>query len=349
MENGGPVTDLRETVVDAGAVITCIDTVALRAALEKEFRGSHYHMTHRATLVTRVHTSVGIVGEAYAGDEDQTLTQIERIVHEEIAPAVVGLELLAAERSWQAGHPATFDILRDRRLGLVALAGVNAAIWDAIGRFLGQPLWRLWGGYRNRVPLIAIGGYYGEPLGPISEEIAAYQKLELAGSSSRLAGSLQPKTPSASKKRVRPPATTSSSPSTPTRAIRSLKRSSSATGYTTSTSPGLRSRFAGRTINAACAMCGCAAGSRSAPGRANTRRRVVVTSWNTARLTSATSTRLGPAAPRTGCAPPQLPIPMMCGWATTKNHRLPPTWLPPSPTERSWNVSIRPATRFGGT
>src|SRR5579862_9389173 len=126
MENGGPVTDLSETVAGAGAVITGIDTVALRAALEKEFRGSHYHMTHRATLVTRVHTSVGIVGEAYAGDEDQTLSQIERIVHEEIAPAVVGLELLAPERSWQAGHPATFDILRDRRLGLVALAGVNA-------------------------------------------------------------------------------------------------------------------------------------------------------------------------------------------------------------------------------
>ena len=188
MENGGPVMDLRETGVDAGAVITSIDTVALRAALEKEFRGSHYHMTHRATLVTRVHTSVGIVGEAYAGDEDQTLTQIERIVHQEIAPAVVGLELLAAERSWQAGHPATFDILRDRRLGLVALAGVNAAIWDAIGRFLGHPLWRLWGGYRNRVPLIAIGGYYGEPLGPISEEIAAYQKLELAGVKFKVGG-----------------------------------------------------------------------------------------------------------------------------------------------------------------
>ena len=188
MGNGRPVTDWRESVVDPGVVITSIETVALRAALEKEFRGSHYHMTQRATLVTRVNTSAGIVGEAYAGDEDQTLSQIERIVHDEIAPAVVGLELLATERSWHAGHPATFDILRDRRLALVALAGVDAAIWDAIGRFLGQPLWRLWGGYRNRVPLIAIGGYYGEPLGPISEEIAAYQKLQLAGVKFKVGG-----------------------------------------------------------------------------------------------------------------------------------------------------------------
>jgi len=179
---------MSETVVDAGVVITGIETVPVRAPLENDFRGSHYHMTHRATLVTRVRTSAGIVGEAYAGDEDQTLGQIERTVHDEIAPAVVGLELLATERSWQAGHPATFDILRDRRIGLVALAGVDAAIWDAVGKLVGQPLWRLWGGYRNRVPLIAIGGYYGEPLGPISEELAAYQEMGLAGVKFKVGG-----------------------------------------------------------------------------------------------------------------------------------------------------------------
>ena len=39
------MTNLAETAVDTGAVITSIETVALRAALEKEFRGSHYHMT----------------------------------------------------------------------------------------------------------------------------------------------------------------------------------------------------------------------------------------------------------------------------------------------------------------
>ncbi|HTW99609.1 MAG TPA: enolase C-terminal domain-like protein, partial [Acidimicrobiales bacterium] len=169
-------------------MITGVEVVPVRAPLEKDFRGSHYHMTHRATLVTRVRTSAGVVGEAYAGDEDATLRQIERIVHEEIAPAVVGHELLATERSWQAGFPATFDILRDRRIGLVALANVDAAIWDAIGKFLGLPLWRLWGGYRKRVPLIAIGGYYGEPIGPIAEEIAAYRELGLAGIKFKVGG-----------------------------------------------------------------------------------------------------------------------------------------------------------------
>jgi L-alanine-DL-glutamate epimerase-like enolase superfamily enzyme len=29
-----------------------------------------------------------------------------------------------------------------------------------VGKAVGQPLWRLWGGYRDRVPMIGIGGYY---------------------------------------------------------------------------------------------------------------------------------------------------------------------------------------------
>ena len=44
------------------------------------------------------------------------------------------------ERCWELGYPATFDQLRDRRIGLVALAGVDLAIWDAIGKAFGRPL-----------------------------------------------------------------------------------------------------------------------------------------------------------------------------------------------------------------
>lgn len=175
-------------VAASGLIVTRIETIPVLAPLARDFRGSHYHMTQRATLITRVHTCDGIVGEAYAGDEDATLLMIERIVHDEISPRIVGLDALATERCWEAGYPATFDILRDRRLGLVALAGVDAAIWDAVGKALNQPLWRLWGGYRSRVPLIAIGGYYGEPLGTIAEEIAYYKALGLAGIKFKVGG-----------------------------------------------------------------------------------------------------------------------------------------------------------------
>jgi D-galactarolactone cycloisomerase len=180
----------QETPGDASSrlTITRLETVLLRVPLPREFRGSHYRMTRRSTVLLRLYTGDGIVGEAYVGDEDASLLTIERIIREEIAPVLVGRDALATERCWQAMYPVTYDILRDRRLGLVALAAADTAIWDAVGKALRQPLWRLWGGFRQRVPLIAIGGYYGEPLGTIADEIASYRELGLAGVKFKVGG-----------------------------------------------------------------------------------------------------------------------------------------------------------------
>lgn len=172
-----------------GAHIRRIEAIPVRAPLAREFRGSYYRMTHRATLVVRLYTDEGIVGEAYVGDEDASAAEIKAVLLEEIAPRVVGLNVLDTEKCWQAGYPATFDILRDRRIGLVALAAMDTAVWDAAGKVLDQPLWRLWGGARNSVPMTAIGGYYGEPLGPIGEEISYYRDtLGLAGMKFKVGG-----------------------------------------------------------------------------------------------------------------------------------------------------------------
>jgi L-alanine-DL-glutamate epimerase-like enolase superfamily enzyme len=168
--------------------ITRIETVPIRVPLARVYRGSRYEMTHRSTLITRVHTRSGVVGEAYAGDEDAGLAEIEAIVHREIAPALAGEDALATERCWELARPATFDILRDRRLGLVACACVDTAIWDAVGKALGQPLWRLWGGYRDRLPMIAIGGYYGTGI-PIEDEIGELRRMGLAGLKFKVGGS----------------------------------------------------------------------------------------------------------------------------------------------------------------
>jgi D-galactarolactone cycloisomerase len=168
-------------------VIEQIETVRLRVPLGRIYRGSHYRMTHRSTIVVRIHTSSGVVGEAYAGDEDVGLEQIDQIIHREIAPSLTGEDALAIERCWELARPATFDILRDRRLGLVACAAVDSALWDAVGKALGQPLWRLWGGYRSSLPMICIGGYYDSPH-PIEQEVEQLRDLGVAGMKLKIGG-----------------------------------------------------------------------------------------------------------------------------------------------------------------
>jgi D-galactarolactone cycloisomerase len=169
------------------ATITAIETIAVRVPLPRVYRGSQYQMTHRSTIVTRVVTDAGVVGEAYAGDEDAGLAAIDRIVHEELAPALIGADVFAVEALWQRARPAAYDILRDRRLGLVAAAGVDAAVWDTIGKLLGEPLWRLWGGYRDAIPMISIGGYYG-PDADIAVEVDDLRARGMAGMKIKVGG-----------------------------------------------------------------------------------------------------------------------------------------------------------------
>src|SRR4051794_11311778 len=180
------------------ATIASIETTPIRAPLNRIYQGSHYRMTHRSTVIVRITTEDGLVGEAYAGDEDETLGVIDRIVREEIAPHLIGEDALAVERCWQLARPATYDILRDRRLGLVACACVDTAIWDLVGKAYGQPLWRLWGGFRNRIPMISIGGYYSADAN-VTAEIEELLERGLAGMKFKVGG----KTPEQDAERFR--------------------------------------------------------------------------------------------------------------------------------------------------
>ncbi len=168
--------------------IRAIETIPLRAQLPRTFRGSKYQMSTRCTIITRLITEEGIVGTVYNGDEDETQGAILNIIHQELAPALHGMDALNVEGCWQAMLPATRDILRDRKLATSAIACVDTAIWDAVGRALGVPLYKLWGGYRDTRPIVAIGGYYHDALGTIAEEIAWYREHGLAGCKFKVGG-----------------------------------------------------------------------------------------------------------------------------------------------------------------
>lgn len=169
-----------------GMRIVSIELTGIRVPLRKIYRGSYYEMSHRSTILCRITTESGIVGEAWAGDEDASLHEIAAIIRREIAPRLIGQDASRIETCWQAARPATFNILRDRRLGLVACACIDTALWDAFGKAAAMPLWKLWGGFRNALPMISIGGYYDDIA--IEDEIAQLQELGLAGIKFKVGG-----------------------------------------------------------------------------------------------------------------------------------------------------------------
>ena len=180
-------------------VIERVETIALRAPLERRFQGSAYSMTHRCTIVTRITTSDGVTSEVYNGDTDAEQALVLGIIHEELAPRLLGRSAADPEGAWRAMEFSTNDILRDRGLALQAIACLDSAIWDVFGRALGVPLHRAWGAVTERVPISVIGGYYHLSHDEIGTVMAGYREAGFGGVKFKVGG----KTPAEDAVRVR--------------------------------------------------------------------------------------------------------------------------------------------------
>ena len=112
--------------------------------------------------MTKVYTSAGIVGEIYNGDEFETQGEVVKIILDEIQPLLIGKDAFNIEGCWELMRKPSTNILRDRKLAMCAQACVDSALWDAVGKALDAPLYKLWGGYSDRLPSICIAGYYEE-------------------------------------------------------------------------------------------------------------------------------------------------------------------------------------------
>jgi len=172
--------------------ITRVEIIPLVRKLEEEFKGGTYRIVNRNTIVTRIYTDAGIVGEAFGGDEDQRQDQVVGLIREHFTPMLVGEDARDVERLWDKMFHSNVDLgnrsihvldLNNRGILMQAIACVDNAIWDALGKLWNVPLYKLLGGYRDKVPIIAIGGYYqaGKGQDALNEEMLHYKALEMAG------------------------------------------------------------------------------------------------------------------------------------------------------------------------
>ena len=168
--------------------IQTITTQAIRVPLPRLYRGSMYSMSNRCTIITRVFTDAGLVGEIYTGDSDEQQRDLQHIIEDELAPLLVGKDAFNIAGCWEAMKPLTYDILRDRNLVMQAISAVDAALWDVIGKALEMPLYRLWGGFTDRLPIIAIGGYYGQSDEELAQEIRDYLGYQVSGMKFKIGG-----------------------------------------------------------------------------------------------------------------------------------------------------------------
>jgi L-alanine-DL-glutamate epimerase-like enolase superfamily enzyme len=184
----GPTAPVRPDIGRDALIIERVETLALRAPLARRYSGSAYSMDNRCTIVTRITTSDGVTSEIYTGDTDVEQELIVGIIHDELAPRIIGRSASDPEGAWLAMEPSTNDILRDRGLALQAIACLDAAIWDVFGRAVGLPLHRLWGSVADRIPISVIGGYYHLSLDEVRSTLERYVAQGFAGVKFKVGG-----------------------------------------------------------------------------------------------------------------------------------------------------------------
>jgi len=166
-----------------------VDAIAIDIPLKKNFGGSTYSVLKRSTVITRLRTDEGITSEVYNGDNREHGRDIARMIREELAPLIVGMDVFASERIW-ANLFALSTANRDRKTLMEAIACVDCAVWDAIGKATGRGVRELLGGFTDKVPIISIGGYYmeGKTLSDIGREMEAYRCAGMAGCKFKVGG-----------------------------------------------------------------------------------------------------------------------------------------------------------------
>lgn len=139
------MTDLAASPRDL--TIAEVEAIPLTARMQAGTRTSQGVYDAVSIVLVKVRTVDGVVGvgeclgrfgaRAYASFIDEVL-----------APRIVGGSAFDIRRHWQAMRSA----LSGRAGGMLveALAGVDIALWDVVGRALGQPVHRLLGGVGRR-------------------------------------------------------------------------------------------------------------------------------------------------------------------------------------------------------
>ena len=156
--------------------ITDIRTIRLRAPM-----GAHGRVesrtgvrVHRYAFLVEVHTDEGVTGVGSCSGNGVVL---ETIVTHVLKPLLVGMDPLAIEEVWETAYfRAGVRAFGSRGIGVVALSGVDTALWDIAGKVKGVPVYELLGGKRReRVEVYATALYPEETRAAVekAERLAA--------------------------------------------------------------------------------------------------------------------------------------------------------------------------------
>jgi L-alanine-DL-glutamate epimerase-like enolase superfamily enzyme len=126
--------------------------------------GIHYS-DERDLLLVEIHTDSGLTGIGESASHGGPLITTKTIVEQELKPYLLGEDPLNIERLWEKMFWRSFFHGR-RGVIISAMSGIDVALWDIMGKAANLPLYKILGGYRDKVRAYASIGWYHESKGP---------------------------------------------------------------------------------------------------------------------------------------------------------------------------------------
>jgi L-alanine-DL-glutamate epimerase-like enolase superfamily enzyme len=124
------------------------------------FMAGHALGPSRDLLVLEVETAAGITGMGYLHLLSPGLRTVAACLEEMISPRVIGRDATATEAIWHDLWRATMTAGRGG-IAVMAMSALDIALWDAVGKRAGLPLHRLWGHFREKIPVYGSGCWRG--------------------------------------------------------------------------------------------------------------------------------------------------------------------------------------------
>lgn len=158
--------------------------ISFPVAAENSVRLGVGRARKRDAVVVKVTTANGLVGwgESHHG---RAHSSIAHLVQHALKPLIVGMSASNVQGVWQRIYNAQLVAMGTGAACVLAMSGIDMALWDIRGKAVGWPLYRLLGGSSKALPAYAGGVALGwqEPAALVDEAAehveAGYKAIKL--------------------------------------------------------------------------------------------------------------------------------------------------------------------------
>ena len=139
--------------------IKTVDVRVLKVPLDQPYTAAGRAVGANWHVMAEVTTEDGVTGFGYIVALNQMFIGTVAAATRELAPLLTGMSVAEPEAAWKKLSRAG-DWVGPGGLLHYAIAPLDIAVWDAFGKTLGQPVSRLLGGARDRLPVYASDGFW---------------------------------------------------------------------------------------------------------------------------------------------------------------------------------------------